>query len=229
MSQQLASDLTIQQQPSTESKDINTQGERGPEQLDQSTKPTMEKPIGGSPKVSSKERSKTTAGSKQTATKAPQLLPASEVPCRYFIAGYCTRGYKCPFKHDLKEFKIKSIKLKLVSPLEEVKPSADVTLPREHMVPGGSKAAIVKWRSDYLSAKAAEEKLSERKRLEEEELRKKQRNKKKVQKDLERILAKQDKVGEPARKLEKLAKERKVIMTESKDGMSIQVHSDPVI
>lgn len=33
-------------------------------------------------------------------------LPANQVPCRYFAAGYCQRGEECYFKHDLATVKI---------------------------------------------------------------------------------------------------------------------------
>lgn len=37
-----------------------------------------------------------------TAASKPRVnLPASQVPCRYFAAGYCQRGPACYYKHDL--------------------------------------------------------------------------------------------------------------------------------
>lgn len=35
------------------------------------------------------------------ASKPRVNLPASQVPCRYFAAGYCQRGPTCFYKHDL--------------------------------------------------------------------------------------------------------------------------------
>ncbi|KAF8467682.1 hypothetical protein BDZ91DRAFT_121739 [Kalaharituber pfeilii] len=153
-------------------------------------------------------------GSAVTFPLARVNLRPAEVPCRYFLAGFCARGDNCWYKHDTSDLKIKKVQLRTVlkSTLEPSDKEAisEQLLPKEFMLPGQGQEALKRWRDGQWGAKTVEARAHAAELAEASDKASSKRSK--VKKDVERILAKQDKIGESARKVAEAKEKRKVIL-----------------
>ena len=142
-------------------------------------------------------------------------LPTAQVPCKYFATGYCRRGSKCLFNHTLEQLKLQKVQLRPVLDSTSDIPQQEPRLSDTYMVKGNGKQALTLWRAESWKFHIARAKAVQSERDECES------RHSKVMLDVERLLAKNDGIGDSARRVAASKIARKIIVVSgNSEGMA---------
>ena len=147
-----------------------------------------------------------TANNSQLSLPPRVNLPAAQVPCKYFASGYCSRGTKCLYKHALEHLKLQKIQLRpVLSSVFDIS-QQEPRLSETYMLKGQGEQALTRWRAENWKFHIAHARAVQSERDGGES------RHSKVMQDVERVLAKNDGIGDSARRVAGAKNARKVIV-----------------